>query len=303
MPRVKRGTVRRAKRKKLEKLTKGYFQNKSKLYKFMKEAADKAGVYAYAGRKQKKRDDSFYAGPLLVLINRLSASASEIFAGAIQDYERGLVVGSPSFGKGTVQSLSPLNHGQLKMTESKFYRISGESTQHRGVVPDIALPSIYNLSEVGESALDNALPWDRIAPVRHRNYLDLGSILPTLRERHEARTSKDPDFAYLRDEIAFAEKLDAVTSVSLSEPVRLAERQKQREEELRLENRRRVAKGEKPLASVEELEKDKQAAEDEATDTAQDANRADDEPDVLLTEAGNILLDAIQLNQRIAVSN
>ena len=254
-------------------------------------------------RKQKFRDDSFYAGPLLVLINRLSASASEIFAGAIQDYERGLVVGSPSFGKGTVQSLSPLNHGQLKMTESKFYRISGESTQHRGVVPDIALPSIYNLSEVGESALDNALPWDRIAPVRHRNYLDLGSILPTLRERHEARTSKDPDFAYLRDEIAFAEKLDAVTSVSLSEPVRLAERQQQREEELKLENRRRVAKGEQPLASVEELEKDKQAAEDEAAVTAQDTTRADDEPDVLLTEAGNILLDAIQLNQRIAVSN
>ena len=110
-------------------------------------------------------------------------------------------------------------------------------------------------------------------------------------------------FKSRNDSLAFAEKLDAVTSVSLSEPIRLAERQKQREEELRLENRRRVAKGEKPLASVEELEKDKQAAEDEATDTAQDANRADDEPDVLLTEAGNILLDAIQLNQRIAVSN
>ena len=114
----------------------------------------------------------------------------------------------------------------------------------------------------------------------------------------------DQLIAYLRDEIAFAEKLDTAKSVSLSESVRVAERQRQREEELQLENRRRVAKGEKPLASVDELEKDKQADEDEAAaDTAQEDTRAKDEPDVLLTESGNILLDAIQLNQRIATSN
>lgn len=254
-------------------------------------------------RKQKFRDDSFYAGPLLVLINRLSASASEIFAGAIQDYSRGLVVGSPSFGKGTVQSLSPLNHGQLKMTESKFYRISGESTQHRGVVPDIELPSIYNLEEVGESALHNALPWDRIAPVRHRTYQDIDSILPMLRERHEARVARDPDYAHLRDEIALAEKLDAVTSVSLSEPVRLAERQKQREAQLELENRRRAAKGMKLLASVDELEQEDKETEDAAAAASGQDGDKKDEPDVLLTESGNILLDAIQLNQRIATSN
>jgi len=254
-------------------------------------------------RKQKFRDDSFYAGPLLVLINRLSASASEIFAGAIQDYGRGLVVGSPSFGKGTVQSLSPLNHGQLKMTESKFYRISGESTQHRGVVPDIELPSIYNLEEVGESALHNALPWDRIAPVRHRTYQDIDSILPMLRERHEARVARDPDYAHLRDEIALAEKLDTVTSVSLSEPVRLAERQKQREAQLELENRRRAAKGMKLLASVDELEQEDKETEDAAAAASGQDGDKKDEPDVLLTESGNILLDAIQLNQRIATSN
>lgn len=254
-------------------------------------------------RKQKFRDDSFYAGPLLVLINRLSASASEIFAGAIQDYSRGLVVGSPSFGKGTVQSLSPLNHGQLKMTESKFYRISGESTQHRGVVPDIELPSIYNLEEVGESALHNALPWDRIAPVRHRTYQDIDSILPMLRERHEARVARDPDYAHLRDEIALAEKLDTVTSVSLSEPVRLAERQKQREAQLELENRRRAAKGMKLLASVDELEQEDKETEDAAAAASGQDGDKKDEPDVLLTESGNILLDAIQLNQRIATSN
>ena len=140
--------------------------------------------------------------------------------------------------------------------------------------------------------------------MRHRTYQDLGSILPTLRERHEARVSKDPEFAYLREEIAFAAKLDAVTSVSLSEPVRLAERQKQREMQLQLENRRRAAKGEKPLASVDELEQDDADADAAAAAaTDQDGTGAEDEPDALLTESGNILLDAIQLNQRIATSN
>ena len=100
------------------------------------------------------------------MINRLSASASEIFAGAIQDYGRGIVVGEQSFGKGTVQSLVPLQEGQLKITESKFYRISGDSTQHRGVIPDITYPSLFDPDEIGESALDNALAWDQIAPAR-----------------------------------------------------------------------------------------------------------------------------------------
>jgi len=256
-------------------------------------------------RKQKFRDEGFYAGPLLVLINRLSASASEIFAGAIQDYQRGLVVGTRSFGKGTVQSLSALNHGQLKMTESKFYRISGESTQHRGVVPDIELPSIYDVAEVGESALDNALPWDRIAPVRHRTYQDLASMLPTLRERHDARIAKDPDFAYLRDEIALAEKYDAMKTLSLSESVRVAERKQQREAELALENRRRAAKGMPALASVDELkDKDAESGIENAASGAEAPTDAKDEaPDALLTESGEILLDAIHLNQRIATSN
>jgi carboxyl-terminal processing protease len=190
------------------------------------------------------------------------------------------------------------------MTESKFYRISGESTQHRGVVPDIELPSIYDLDEVGESALDNALPWDRIAPVRHRTYQEISSLLPTLRERHESRVAGDPDFAYLRDEIALAKKLDAANTISLSESVRLAERQRQRETELELENRRRIAKGMKPLASVDELKDDEDRIESVAagTDNPEDAPK-DDAPDVLLTESGNILLDAIHLNQRIAKSN
>ncbi|MFM7784856.1 MAG: carboxy terminal-processing peptidase, partial [Gammaproteobacteria bacterium] len=236
---------------------------------------------------------------LLVMINRLSASASEIFAGAIQDYQRGLIVGAQSFGKGTVQSLSALNHGQLKLTESKFYRISGESTQHRGVVPDIEFPSPYDPSDIGESALHNALPWDRIAPVRHRVYQDLDTVLEPLRERHEARTLKDPDFVYLERGIEIARERAAANTVSLSEPVRLAERKRQREEQLAIENARRGAKGEPLLASVEDLDK-AETEESAAEDTDITATQIDAKGDALLTESGRILLDAIRLNGRVA---
>lgn len=261
-------------------------------------------------RKQKFRDGAYYAGPLLVLINRLSASASEIFAGAIQDYERGLVVGSPSFGKGTVQSLSPLNHGQLKLTESKFYRISGESTQHRGVLPDIELPSLYDVAEVGESALDNALPWDRIDPVRHRNYQDIASLLPSLREWHAARADQDPELRHLREEIELEHRYAAIQTVSLSESVRLAERERRRQEELAIENRLRTAKGLAPLASPDELgnvsaEGAEVADGDADGDADADADTQDeqDAPDPLLTESGRILLDAIRLGERLAATD
>ncbi|MCP1326747.1 S41 family peptidase, partial [Halomonas sp. 707D4] len=108
-----------------------------------------------------------YDGPLTVLTNRLSASASEIFAGAIQDYGRGLVVGTTTFGKGTVQTLNELSHGQIKLTRAKFYRISGESTQNRGVEPDIAFPSLIDPERIGESSLDNALAWDTVQNVQY----------------------------------------------------------------------------------------------------------------------------------------
>ena len=131
-------------------------------------------------RDGKRRRSQYYEGPLAVMINRLSASASEIFAGAIQDYGRGIIVGEQSFGKGTVQSLVPLQEGQLKITESKFYRVSGGSTQHRGVVPDIDYPSLFDPEKIGESALDNALAWDQIAPTRFNRYNNYDTIIPTL---------------------------------------------------------------------------------------------------------------------------
>ena len=139
-------------------------------------------------RDGKRLKGPYYEGPLVVLVNRLSASASEIFAGAMQDYQRGIIVGDRSFGKGTVQTLIPLTEGQLKITESKFYRISGESTQHRGVVPDVEFPSIYDTEEIGESALDHALNWDQISPIRHSNYGELSTVLPAIQSQfHEAQ--------------------------------------------------------------------------------------------------------------------
>lgn len=135
-------------------------------------------------RDGKRRRSQYYEGPLAVMINRLSASASEIFAGAIQDYGRGIIVGEQSFGKGTVQSLVPLQEGQLKITESKFYRVSGGSTQHRGVVPDINYPSLFDPETIGESALDNALAWDQIAPTRFNRYNNYDTIIPTLASLH-----------------------------------------------------------------------------------------------------------------------
>src|SRR5699024_7868358 len=108
-----------------------------------------------------------YAGPLAVLVNRLSASASEIFASAIQDYGRGLIVGSRTFGKGTVQELLPLEKGRIKLTRAKFYRITGASTQIRGVVPDIHFPPLVNPDEIGEGTLPHALPWDHIDSIPH----------------------------------------------------------------------------------------------------------------------------------------
>ena len=134
-------------------------------------------------RDGKRRKSNYYDGPLAVMINRLSASASEIFAGAIQDYGRGIIVGEQSFGKGTVQSLVALQEGQLKITESKFYRISGESTQHRGVLPDILFPSLFDPTQIGESASGQrfGLGSDRTCPVQslQRLSLDIANAYPT----------------------------------------------------------------------------------------------------------------------------
>ena len=137
---------------------------------------------------------TLYDGPLGVLVNRLSASASEIFAGAIQDYGRGLVLGTPTFGKGTVQTLNELSHGQIKLTRAKFYRISGDSTQNRGVEPDIDFPSLIDPERIGESSLDNALAWDTVQDVQYRRYGEPENMLDKLIAQHDTRAQDNPNF-------------------------------------------------------------------------------------------------------------
>ncbi len=253
-------------------------------------------------RDGKRLRTPYYDGPMVVLINRLSASASEIFAGAIQDYQRGIIVGSQSFGKGTVQTLIPLAEGQLKLTESKFYRISGDSTQHRGVVPDVEFPSQYNKSEIGESNLDNALDWDQINPVRHRKYHDLPALVPYLTDMSQSRVTENADFIYLQDSLELAEESRAMTTLPLQEEARIALRDARKARSLAIENKRRAAKG---LPLLDGIEDD--TAENDTTDpenaVAADTEDDEEEPDVLLVEAGNILIDVVNAKNQMVASN
>ena len=214
-----------------------------------------------------------YDGPLAVLVDRLSASASEIFAGAIQDYHRGIILGQTTFGKGTVQNLVPLDrwsqkpvNGQLTVTIGKFYRVTGESTQHRGVEPDVPLASPLDTKEVGESALESALPWDRIAGVPFRVSTASAAAPPVaaLATEEDARAQRDPDYRWLLSDIAAIDSVRGQHSVSLSLKARREERARIDAERLTRENSRRAAKNLPPLKSVEELEKTKD--KDEAAD-------------------------------------
>ena len=243
-----------------------------------------------------------YDGPLAVLVNRLSASASEIFAGAIQDYQRGLVLGSQTFGKGTVQELIPLGEGQLKITRSKFYRISGESTQHRGVLPDIDFPDLYDVSDdIGEAALDSALPWDTIETTSfYRPYANLQPILPALVNRHQERLQNDPDFNYIEAQIARALENQEDNTLSLNMDTLLAERAENDAWRLQLENSRRLAKGEEPYESIEAMENANEAEEEAIAVNmpgldAEDLSNDEQTDDPYLRESANVLLDLIEL--------
>ena len=236
-----------------------------------------------------------YQGPLAVLVNRMSASASEIFAGAIQDYRRGLIIGEQTFGKGTVQTLLALSHGHLKTTSAKFYRISGESTQHKGVAPDILYPSMYDKEKLGESSLDEALPWDIIQPRRHQSYFFFAPYLKQLQARHRARLKIDPDYGYLLNRIAAQKTLRSRKEVSLNETVRRRERKEAEERLLAAENKRRRAKGMELLDSIDSLEQEKPA------DHVLTNEIPDDDP--VLLESGRVLLDYIELSSQRLVNH
>lgn len=241
-------------------------------------------------RQGKPVPTPFYDGPLVVMIDRLSASASEIFAGAIQDYQRGIIIGEQSFGKGTVQSITPLESGQLKLTESKFYRVSGESTQHRGVIPDIHFPVSMDYSKIGESALDAALPWDTIRPVRHDDFALDQYAVEQARKAHDQRIASNPDFIFVEKRYAALMERAERKTLPLNEAKLKAMREGDRQLMRDLENARRQAKGE-ALLSDEEI-KEMVAAETEPTPALEDEEKDDEVVDFYLQEAAEIIRDA-----------
>ncbi len=236
------------------------------------------------GKIEVNRDpdpDVMYDGPLAVLVDRNSASASEIFAGAIQDYKRGLIIGEPTYGKGTVQNLISLDQyadnkdirlGQLKITIAQFFRINGDSTQRRGIVPDIVFPTAADSVDEGERALENSLAWTTIQPAQYVPYGDLSNpdVLVATRTLHEDRIIDEPGFQFLMGEAEIRRELDDKIHVSLREGVRRAEMANQ--------SQRR-----------EEIENSLLAGEDKILDTDDDL----DIESILLTEAGQILADFV----------
>jgi carboxyl-terminal processing protease len=229
-----------------------------------------------------------YEGPLVVLIDRFSASASEIFAGAIQDYGRGVVVGQRSFGKGTVQNLVPLSrwsarpvNGQLTVTIGKFYRVTGESTQHRGVEPDVTLASPISLADIGESSLDDALPWDRIQAAGFGQPGQLTPSIAKLVTEENARQRRDPDYRWWLADIAAVEKLRSQKSLSLNIETRKADRAALETERLTRENERRAARQQPALKAISEL------------DSAE-------LPDVILDQAVQVAGDMVQFGSALA---
>jgi len=233
-----------------------------------------------------------YNGPLAVLVNRFSASASEIFAAAIQDYARGVIIGQETFGKGTVQNLYSLDQylqpeddtgfGQLTLTIGKYYRVTGESTQHRGVNPDINLPSPINAEEIGESVRDSALPWDTIQTTRFRAGEPLDTTINSLTANHSERAKSDPNHQYLMRYIEDDRESRAHKAVSLNIETRRADREADLERALELENQRRSALSLEPIESLEDLEDEER-------------------PDVQLDQAAGIVTDLAVMREVEAV--
>ena len=227
-----------------------------------------------------------YSGPLAVLVNRFSASASEIFSAAIQDYGRGIILGEQTFGKGTVQNLIDLNRmwgktgnklGQVKITIAKFYRISGGSTQHLGVVPDIKFPSPIDAHEFGESSESSALPWDQIMATKFLPFTNVNDFIPLLQNMHEMRIKSDLRFQSFIEDVNESKEIREKNFISLNESVRKKEKE---EQELKREQRKKVLleSGAVKLINKEEV-------------PAKESNSED----VLLNESAYILSDLILL--------
>ncbi|MDP9837256.1 carboxyl-terminal processing protease [Neorhizobium huautlense] len=237
-----------------------------------------------------------WTGPLGVLINRGSASASEIFAAAIQDYGRGVIIGDPSFGKGSVQTVVNLDRmvknkdadlGELKLTIAQFFRINGGTTQLRGVNPDIALPGLADPKTFGESSYDNALPWTSIKPAKYKPSKDMAAVIPQLLERHEARVKQDADFQRFVEDIEAVKAQREKGTISLNE----AERRKEQATLAERLKARQQADGSAPQED-DGLQSNERSL---TADLAMEAARKNAK-DVLRTEAAAIIADQAALS-------
>jgi len=218
-----------------------------------------------------------YNGPLIVMINRMSASASEIFAGAIKDYNRGLIIGTQSFGKGTVQILKTLSRGKLKLTNAKFYRVSGRSTQHQGILPDIEYPYIYNKKVTGESSLKDALLWDMSKQAYFKPYKNFSSILKILKEKHIKRKKQSIGLKYLSERYQLALKTYELKKLSLNEKKRKKQIHSFDKIKINIKNKLLISKELKPINNIKDIDADKI------------------EDDFLLKETEFIMVDFIEL--------
>ena len=252
------------------------------------------------GRLQVNRDpdpEIAYSGPLAVIVDRRSASASEIFAAAIQDYRRGVIVGEPTFGKGTVQNLFDLDRrgglGQLKVTIAQFFRVNGEGTQHRGVVPDIVLPIAEEDDEHGERALENALPWASVKPASFDPWSVSAAAYDFARVRHQSRVARDERFALLREAVGEQRKARESKSVSLVEAVRRQEwDERQQSNEARNDLYRKAI-------GIDTSPRRRRT--DEQSPDGKPEKEREPAPDILLEEAAQILTDILAYNEKNAV--
>ena len=235
----------------------------------------------------------FYAGPLAVLVDRNSASASEIFAGAIQDYQRGIIIGEPTYGKGTVQNIVDLNHfiknpkvdhGKLKTTIAQFFRVSGGSNQSRGIIPDIIFPTAINIEDHGERSLENSLPWDEVEPARYIKVRAPLKDYKIIRSLHEDRVNSDKAFKLLLEQLEFVKKSNDKKTTSLKKSKRKTERAQVLDMKHELENELRVVQGLEPLPERDDTLE---------IDEFEEENDEDKPHDVLLQETVRILYDLI----------
>ena len=233
--------------------------------------------------------------PMAVLVNRYSASASEIVAGAIQDYQRGIVLGQRTFGKGTVQSLESISKGQIKITESKYYRIDGSSTQNKGVIPDIELLSTWDIETVGESSYPTALEWDTVRPYRHKKFSFDADKVVEIKDLYSQRLTTSPNLKYLgevRDRY-YLNKDKKLLSLNLE--TRKSEKEARKDWLLQIENKRREGLGLEIFSTYEDL--DENNKENENTNNDIDFKR-----DYLLIESTNIINDYLNLDKKLLAS-